>query len=230
MTELRKIDWEARNIIVESGGKHPCGSTSTLYLPREKGGRGLRSVEQEYQVTQVKAAVKLDRNDDQAMKMVRNFEERAEELGHQSLVKDAAKCAEKFRVQLKLKDPEQTCLSGEIGDVIPPKILKVKLRAGLVSKLQKEVHSQKRHGPFLSAREEDEGLNFEGCFWWLGGWQNCPTHTMAGLFELYEQLLPTRLCASQKMAKDSTGAVTCRLCDKAPESVPHFLADCTALA
>ena len=90
LTELRKIDREARKIIVENGGKHPCGSTSILYLPREKGGRGLRSVEQEYQVTKVKVAVKLYRNDDQAMKMVRKFEERAEELGHQSLVKDAA--------------------------------------------------------------------------------------------------------------------------------------------
>ena len=34
---------------------------------------------------------------------------------------------------------------------------------------------------------------------------------MAGLFELYKQLLPTRLYASQKMGKDPTGAVTCRL-------------------
>ena len=39
LTELRKIDREARKIIVENGGKHPCGSTSILYLPREKGGR-----------------------------------------------------------------------------------------------------------------------------------------------------------------------------------------------
>ena len=59
LTEMRKIDREARKIIVESGGKHPCGSTFILYLPREKGGRRLRSVEQEYQVTKVKAAMKL---------------------------------------------------------------------------------------------------------------------------------------------------------------------------
>ena len=116
MTQLRKIDREARKIIVESGGKHPCRSTSIVYLPREKGGRGLRSVEQKYQVTKVKAAVKLYRSDDQ-MKMVCNFEERAEELGHQ------------------LKEPEPTCLSGESGDVIPAKMLNVELRAGLVSEL-----------------------------------------------------------------------------------------------
>ena len=45
LTELKKIDREARKIIVENGGRHHCGSTSILYLPREKGGSGLRSVE-----------------------------------------------------------------------------------------------------------------------------------------------------------------------------------------
>ena len=30
------------------GGKHPYDSTSLLYLPREKGGRGLRAIEDEY--------------------------------------------------------------------------------------------------------------------------------------------------------------------------------------
>ena len=69
-----------------------------------------------------------------------------------------------FRIQLKLKDPAPTCLSVVSGDVIPAKRLKVELRAGLVSKLQKEVHSQKWQGKFLPEREEDEDLNFEGCF------------------------------------------------------------------
>ena len=50
------------------------------------------------------------------------------------------------------------------------------------------------------------------------------------MFELYEQLLPTRLYACQKTHTDMTGEVTCRLCNKAPESVAHVLAGCTALA
>ena len=33
------------------------GSTAVLYLPRVKGGRGLRAIEMEYKVTKVKAAV-----------------------------------------------------------------------------------------------------------------------------------------------------------------------------
>ena len=78
------------------------------------------------------------------------------------------------------------------------KMLKVELTAGLVSKLQKEGHSQKSKGKFLTTREEDEDLDFEGCFWWLSGWKNCPTHTGAAMFELYEQLLPTTaVCFSE---------------------------------
>ena len=52
---------------------------------------------------------------------------------------------------------------------------------------------------------------------------------VAGMFELYEQLLPTRLYACQKK-HTSTGEVMCRLCNKAPGSVAHVLAGCTALA
>ena len=105
MTELKTLDREARKKVVENGGKHPSGSTAILYMPREKGGRGLRSIEEEYKVTKIKAAVKLYRNGDSAMAMAmaREFEERAEELGHISLVKEAARYAEEMGLQLQLE-------------------------------------------------------------------------------------------------------------------------------
>ena len=49
------------------------------------------------------------------------------------------------------------------------------------------------------------------------------------MFDLYEQLLPTRLYACQKTHTDTTGEVVCGLCDKAPESIAHVLSGCTAL-
>ena len=70
ITKLRQVERDARKIVTEGGGKHPCGTTSLLYLP-------LRSVETEYKETKVKAAVKLYQNRDLAMKMVREFEEQA---------------------------------------------------------------------------------------------------------------------------------------------------------
>ena len=43
-------------------------------------------------------------------------------------------------------------------------------------------------------------------------------------------IIPTRLYDCQKKHTDVMGEVTCRLCNKAPESVAHVLACCTALA
>lgn len=61
-TELRSIDREVRNIIRESGGKHSLSSTAVMYRSRDNGDRGLRSVEQEYKLSRIKAAVKLYQN------------------------------------------------------------------------------------------------------------------------------------------------------------------------
>ena len=94
----------------------------------------------------------------------------------------------------------------------------------------KAVHEQSWQGKLACMKREDMSLNFDVCFWWLSGWKQCPTNTVAGMFELYEQLLPTRLYACQKTYMDTTGVVMCRLCNKAPESVAHVLAGCTALA
>ena len=210
VTELKTLDREARKRVVENGGKHPSGSTSILYMPREKGGRGLRSIEEEYKVTKIKAAMKLYGNGDPVMAMVREFEERAEELGHSSLVKEAAKYAEEMGLQLQLEYPNPTCIKHDCGEVIRVEKLKAELRRYLEQKTWEAVHEQNWQGKLISARSEDESLNFEGCFWWPSGWKQCPTRTVAEVFELYEQLLPTRLY---------TGEVMCRLCNKAPENV-----------
>ena len=79
--ELKRLDREARKLIVENGGKHPLGSTALLYLPGMLGGRGLKSVEREYKQTKIKAVVRLYRNEDPTMEVVRQFEERSEEKG-----------------------------------------------------------------------------------------------------------------------------------------------------
>ena len=50
------------------------------------------------------------------------------------------------------------------------------------------------------------------------------------MFELYEQLLPTRLYACQKTHTSLESEAWCRLCGKAPESVAHILSGCGALA
>ena len=57
-----------------------------------------------------------------------------------------------------------------------------------------------------------------------------PTHTIAGMLELYEELTPTKdyhACKTHAHQPDDT---LCRFCDKTAESIPHVLASCSALA
>lgn len=49
------------------------------------------------------------------------------------------------------------------------------------------------------------------------------------MYELYDQLLPTKLYTSVKTETCTEGKVMCRVGGKAPESVSHILAGCAAL-
>ena len=62
LTDLRDIDRQARKIVCENGGKHPLRLKATDYQPRAQGGRGMRSVEEEYKMTKIKSAIKLYSN------------------------------------------------------------------------------------------------------------------------------------------------------------------------
>ena len=71
---------------MENGGNHPKESTAILYMSRKLGGRGLKSVENEYKNTKIRAAVKLYCNADPTMAAVRSFEELAVQNGRHSII------------------------------------------------------------------------------------------------------------------------------------------------
>ena len=85
-----------------NGGNHPKGSTAILYMSRRLSGRGVKSVENEYKNTKIKAVVKLYCNADPMMAAVRSFEELAVQNGRHSIIKDAKKYAEELDLQLWL--------------------------------------------------------------------------------------------------------------------------------
>ena len=112
VTDLQQIDREARKIVVSNGGKHPLGSTALCYLSRDQGRRGLRSVEEEYKAIKIKGALKLFKNTDPTMELVRKFEERSGVLGHSSLIKEATKFSRDLGLELSLTYPTPNVLHG----------------------------------------------------------------------------------------------------------------------
>ena len=60
-------------------------------------------------------------------------------------------------------------------------------------------------------------------------WKTVPTQTVAGLQELYQQLLPTKLYLEQKAKMQNNHDCTRRMCGKGQESVIHVIAGCSAI-
>ena len=78
-----------------------------LDLLRDKGGSGLKSVEQENKLIKFEAVIKLYENPNPRMRSVRMFEERAcGGKGFSLLVKDAHKFGEKLGTTLNLATPD----------------------------------------------------------------------------------------------------------------------------
>ena len=76
---------------------------------------------------------------------------------------------------------------------------------------------------------DDEKVKLEEYFAWLALWKNAPTHTIAGVQELYQQLLPTKVYYKRK-TKSQVADEKCRLCGDSLENVRHILSGCSALA
>ena len=105
-------------------------------------------------------------------------------VSHSSSVKEAAKYEEEMGLQLQLEYPNPTCIKHDSGEVITAEKLKAELRRCLEQKTWEAVHEQNWQGKPICARSEGESLNFEGRFWCLSGWKQCPTQTVAEFFEL----------------------------------------------
>ena len=76
---------------------------------------------------------------------------------------------------------------------------------------------------FFKNRWDDEKLS-KGCFAWLKEWRTCPSYIIAGMHELYQELLPKKLYYHKKTRTNLNQDVLCRVCGKNPESVPHISA------
>ena len=127
LTELREIGRETRKVVSENGGRHPLSSTALFYLPRVAGGRGMKSVEQEYKLSKIKA-----------------FEEKAEKEGLSSLVKDAHKFAEELGTTLTLEPAESSCSSlSNPEKTITGHHVKLQLNKAVCAGLENKVQDQK---------------------------------------------------------------------------------------
>ena len=102
-------------------------------------------------------------------------------------------------------------------------------KRALQNKQCEGVREQRWQGMLHTARWDDKDLDGDS-FEWMSDWKTAPTHTIAGISELYEQLLPTKLFNARKTKSSEESDVRCRMYGKAQESIAHVLSSCSALA
>ena len=103
------------------------------------------------------------------------------------------------------------------------------LKGAVTAECQENIQVERWQGKFLSARREDDELIQSGCWDLLRNWSEAPSHNIAGIVEMYEQLTPTKLYTARKAKTTQVNDITCRMYGKAPENLPHVLAGCPAL-
>ena len=163
IANIQQLDRGGRKIIVENGGNHPKGSTAILYMSRKLGGRGLKSMENEYKNTKMKAAVKLYCSADPMMAAVRLFEELAVQNGRHSIIRDAKKYAEELDLQLWLN----CCGCCSQWQEVKAKKVKQAIYKACQQETQSTVSEERWQGKLFKNRWDDEKVKLKECFVWL---------------------------------------------------------------
>ena len=124
---------------------------------------------------------------------------------------------------LKTTEEEVSCSSSK--DIAKAKTLLKKQR---YKKMNEAVEQSTWQGLTIKRRENDETL-VKGHFDWAVKWKTCPTHVIREVYDIYYQLLPTKLYTRTRTNVEIT-STKCRFCFIKDESISHLLSSCSSLA
>ena len=235
---LKEVDRSIRKVMNLCGAKHTNTVNEGLYLSRQKGGRGLKSIETSYKETKIKAVMKIKQNDDLRMKLVNRFFQIHLQTSSYSIFKEAGRYCRGMGLQFEcypesitIRFPgEEDELSTEDGKCVEK--FSRKLKVYNTNQCLQAVTSCKWQGVILKSIMEDESL-MKGNFFWLANWKWCPTSTISEIMLLLYQTLDTKCYRKHLVAEGASAEVAntlCRLCRNGQESVKHLLSNCGELA
>ena len=113
---------------------------------------------------------------------------------------------------------------------MPKEKIKDELKQRVTGPYAEKTRGERWQGKLLTSTWDDEDLNRQECFAWMTTCQRTSTDTIAGMIQLYEQMLPTKVYSYHKIGTTPANDTTCWLCGKGTESMAHVFAGCSALA
>ncbi len=233
LEDIRDMDQSIRTILNEQQAKYKLQLNESLYLPRKKGGRGLKCLETTYKKTKVVAAANLLTREEPRIELVRQFERLQKEKGRSSLLTDAVLYAEEdfdvhfipsnnnFTLEYEKKDEMVLTANKEI--------VKSVLKANAARRLIQKVSASTWQGVILKARYSDPDLISDSCFNWLSNWKDAPMKVINDFQSIYLQTVPT-LTFQKYRGQPNINSTLCRLCKNGEESVKHLLSNCGKFA
>lgn len=232
ITSLREMDESIRNVMNENKAKYQLQTNSSLYLPRGKGGRGLKSLEYTYKITKIKAAVKLIEDNDPKMKLVKEFDIVRKSKKRKSILNDAGKYSlQLFDAKFVITEEGHFTFEYKKNNTTETTsnyfTISKYLKENIIKNIEKDMLGTTWQGLLLKERMNDQQLKLNECFVWGSKWKDCPVDVINDIQSIYLQTVPT--LTFKKHRGESINSTNCRLCNKGSESVRHILSQCELL-
>ena len=202
--EISDLDVITRKILTMTGSFHKAGDTDRLYAHRSKGGRGLRSIEDLYEIRMVGLMEHLEQAavEHSLLKLVEEHErETIRRLG-----KEFIERREVYQESSNVKE-------------------------GTRKEREEKWKRKVTHGYLQKTLSEDETINMKKTNKWLN--LHLPAHTEGYITAIQEQELDTKETRKRREKHPETKKsmdILCRICKKAEESVYHLVCACPVLA
>ena len=227
VSAARNMDIVIRDSMNVTGGKHTNQMNAINYIPRKKGDRGLRSLEDTYKNIKIKLAIKLANDPDPRMQIVKSFHEKCMQTNSFSIFKDAERYAAEIEMKMINYEGNLAIFDNDENKVITEESIPNALKSKIIQKYYSEILSSTWQGINLKQRINDENL-VKAYFSWIHSWKTCPTDVINEFYLLFYQLLATKqykVIRSNEIIED----MSCRICHVGQqESVKHLVSNCSA--
>ena len=232
ITDLRKMDECIREVMNRNKAKYKLQINSSLYLRRDKGGRGLRNMEMNYKCTKIKTAIKVLQDNDPKMVLVRRFDIARKEKRRKSFINDAILYAKNdFDSELNINQNEFTFKFKKDENMETTSdyyVVANYLKEKQASNFEESLIRSTWQGLLIKERLSDPNINTKECFMWNCKWKTCPIEVVNDIQSIYLQTIPT-LAFQKYRGGENITSTNCRICKKDEiESIKHILSHCEA--
>ena len=217
--ELKELDQIIKRELRRKCMMGRQSSDERLYLKREKGGRGLKSMRDVYKETRLRVACYMAKSTNRWIKAAWRREQMKEE---NAIVMESIMTMNEVGVRLRFEG-DSIRLDDEIIDddrEYRSTWRKVKTCLQKATEMKRiEMYKTKEQQSQLYQEQEEE------CHWWLN--QNLHGRKTAAIMTMLEQMVETR---SWKASRGLVQSGRCRVCNDQEETVEHLVAGCKVLA